>query len=392
MKQINFAFYRAFLPVFYALFVLFNAPTFAAQMPNDGEQVYQSSFDDYRPFAAEKTADPKMANVQSDGGDHAEHAAHGMQHEMSPDQMANMPAKNTNMTDMSRMKHHDLSAMDSMQMAHQDVEALNHHHKKPQYDVVPADEETPNTHHDEMHMLPSNAESAKQEMDSMHHEDMADHDGHDRTATEHALVASEKPVEVEVVKPKVIASSHWKIIPNLHPLIVHFPIVLTLIAFLFNCAAHLRRTFLVSTYFAATGHFALWLAALSAAIALVFGWLAFNSVNHDEAGHVAMLLHRAWAVPTAIGLILLASWDAWKHRINEHLSIPALMLLFILSGAIGVTAWLGGEVVYRHGIGVLSMPSSSGEGHAHHHATTEADSNEHSEHHHDGEQGELHEH
>ena len=147
----------------------------------------------------------------------------------------------------------------------------------------------------------------------------------------------------------------------------------------------------------------MWLAASGAASAVLFGWLAYNSVNHDDAGHAAMLLHRAWAVPTAIGLILLASWDAWKHRVNELMSAPALTLLFILSGTIGVTGWLGGEVVYRHGIGVLSLPASEGAGHSnnHHgdvttaaqsHDSAETESDEHSEHHHDEKKGESHEH
>ncbi len=50
-----------------------------------------------------------------------------------------------------------------------------------------------------------------------------------------------------------------------------------------------------------------------------------------------------------------------------------LFFLLLLSQAIAVTGWLGGEVVYRHGIGVLSMPSS-GTGHAHGDANVNASS------------------
>ncbi len=159
-----------------------------------------------------------------------------------------------------------------------------------------------------------------------------------------------------------------QIIPNFHPIVVHFPIGLTVIAFLLSIAAYARRSHPVSTQLAAAGHFTLWLAAIGAATAVLFGWLAFNSVNHDDAGHAAMLLHRSWAIPTALGLILLASWDAWKYRVNELISVPMLFLLLLLSQAIAVTGWLGGEVVYRHGIGVLSLPISEGAGHSHHHS------------------------
>jgi len=159
----------------------------------------------------------------------------------------------------------------------------------------------------------------------------------------------------------------WQIIPNFHPIVVHFPIALTIVALLLSIAAYVRRNHPVSAQLASASHFTLWLAALSAAAAVLFGLLAFNSIaNHDDAGHAAMLLHRSWAIPTAIGLILLASWDAWKYRVNELISVPMLILLLLLSQAIAITGWLGGEVVYRHGIGVLSLPVADGAGHEHH--------------------------
>jgi uncharacterized membrane protein len=117
---------------------------------------------------------------------------------------------------------------------------------------------------------------------------------------------------------------------------------------------------------AAAGHYTLWIAAVSAVITAFLGWQAFNSIaNHDDAGHAAMLLHRTWAIPTAIILALLASWDAWKYKVTELISVPMVIVLFLLTQAIAVTAWLGGEVVYRHGIGVLSIPSSAEATHDH---------------------------
>lgn len=192
-----------------------------------------------------------------------------------------------------------------------------------------------------------------------------------------------------------------QIIPNFHPILVHFPIALTVIAFLLSIAAYARRSHPVSVQLAAAGHFTLWLAAIGAVTAMVFGWFAFNSVNHDDAGHAAMLLHRSWAVPTAIGLVLLASWDAWKYRVNELISVPMLFVLFLLSQAIAVTGWLGGEVVYRHSIGVLSIPSSEGTGHGHHDDGAQTTKHSHEEtaqseatvgHKHGEDEGEQHEH
>lgn len=83
-----------------------------------------------------------------------------------------------------------------------------------------------------------------------------------------------------------------EIIPNLHPLLVHFPIVLVSVSVFFHVAA-------LPTAF--------------------FGWQAFNNVNHDEAGHVAMLAHRAWALSTRAVLVVLAGWDIWRSRWMQFL-------------------------------------------------------------------------
>lgn len=173
----------------------------------------------------------------------------------------------------------------------------------------------------------------------------------------------------------------FELIPNAHPLAVHFPIALTLIALLFSLAARLRAQHSAALQLATVGHWSLWIAALSAVIAAMFGWLAYNSVNHDAAGHAAMLIHRNWAIPTAVGLVILATLDAWKSRANQLMSWPVLIVLFLLSASIAVTGWLGGEVVYRHGIGVLSLPESEKDMEGHHHPDSRA--TEDHEHHHE---------
>ena len=151
-----------------------------------------------------------------------------------------------------------------------------------------------------------------------------------------------------------------EIIPNLHPAVVHLPIALTLITLLFNGAARLLPSHRYTGSWTIVGHWTLWFAAGSALIAATLGWMAFNNVNHDEAGHLAMLLHRNWAMPTALGLILFAVWDGWRHKDTDRLSGPALVVLLVLSLAITKTAWLGGELVFRHGIGVLSPVDVTG--------------------------------
>jgi uncharacterized membrane protein len=148
-----------------------------------------------------------------------------------------------------------------------------------------------------------------------------------------------------------------EIIPNLHPLAVHFPIALIFVAAIFLLAARVHNSGAKAGQWAIVGHWALWLSALSAVVAALFGWQAFSTVNHDDAGHLAMKLHLTWAVTTTVVLVAVAIIDCWHSQIDRPASWVVTVTVVFLAGAIAVTGWLGGEVVYRHGIGVLSIPS-----------------------------------
>ena len=400
------ALYRACF-VICSLVIASLSQAMAAEATVQETSPYQSSFDDYKPLADDSLADWKTINTQSNGSGHASHSMSGMHHQMSSEQMANMSSTDKEMPamegmDHSQMKHdHTMAPMEGMDhakmsgMNHAQTEEMNHD------TMTNHDHSKSNTGNMDQSMHDSKSEEMLHSHDEMMNDEVMPHEH----ASEHDHEYSEMKMSMHepVIEAKV-QTQHWQIVPNLHPVIVHFPIALTFIAFLLSVASYIRRSHPVSAHLAAAGHFTLWFAAIGAATAVLFGWLAYNSVNHDDAGHAAMLLHRAWAVPTAIGLILLASWDAWKHRVNSLMSIPVLILLFILSCTIGATGWLGGEVVYRHGIGVLSLPASEVAGYSHHHDhgkaatvshshdTAKTETGEHKEHHHEDEKGESHEH
>ena len=89
-----------------------------------------------------------------------------------------------------------------------------------------------------------------------------------------------------------------EIVPNWHPVFVHFPIALVLV----SVGLHLVAPWLPARWrehCLVVAQWNLWLAAAAVVVTVATGWQAFNSVDHDDAGHAAMLEHRRWALITS---------------------------------------------------------------------------------------------
>ena len=159
-----------------------------------------------------------------------------------------------------------------------------------------------------------------------------------------------------------------EIIPNWHPIFVHFTVALLSIAVVlfilgaFNKNESTRQTM----YKVAEWNF--WIGAVITIATGLAGWYAYNTVAHDTPSHAAMTIHRNWALAT-ITVVLLLAVCLWRSNKTGHTS-PSNLFISLLVGLLlllGTTAWHGGEVVYRYGLGVMSLPKSEGEGHAHEH-------------------------
>lgn len=149
-----------------------------------------------------------------------------------------------------------------------------------------------------------------------------------------------------------------EVIPNWHPLLVHFPIALISLSAFFHLAAKLlHKQPRFAPHCAVLAHATLWLVALAAFPTVLFGWLASNTVDHDEAGHAAMLLHRSWALASLLALTVLASLDAWRHKVDALPTWPFAGAVILVWALVATTAWHGAELVYRHGLGVISVPA-----------------------------------
>ena len=147
-----------------------------------------------------------------------------------------------------------------------------------------------------------------------------------------------------------------EIIPNWHPAFVHFPIAFATAAVAFIAAGTLFRNWSYAAQCLMTGRWMLWGAALFALIAAVFGWFAYNSVEHDKVSHAAMTVHRNWALGALTALLALAAWDVWRGRSGKMPSQGFVVLLVAAWLLVMSTAWHGGELVYRYGLGVMALP------------------------------------
>lgn len=147
-----------------------------------------------------------------------------------------------------------------------------------------------------------------------------------------------------------------ELIPNWHPAWVHFPIAFATAAVFFAVTGKLFKSRSWAMPCLIMGRWMLWGAVIFACVATLFGWLAYNSVEHDEAGHLAMTTHRSWALAALGVLVLLAALDMRSRRPVVMPSYGFLALLVAAWLLVMSAAWHGGEVVYRHGIGVMALP------------------------------------
>jgi uncharacterized membrane protein len=128
-----------------------------------------------------------------------------------------------------------------------------------------------------------------------------------------------------------------------HPLVVHFPLVALLLAVLLDVVAALRQ----SPAWRNAATFLWWIGFAGAAAALATGLLAYGRVEHSDLAHQAMTLHRNLAL-AAVGLLLASALWRWRRPFSVVAAAVGLAGILALSGA----GYLGGNLVYRHGLGI----------------------------------------
>ena len=152
------------------------------------------------------------------------------------------------------------------------------------------------------------------------------------------------------------------ILGQLHPVVVHFPLALLTSGVVFLLGSRLVHPGRIRDELSTAGYWTFWTGVLSLGPALLTGWTAYRTVVHDAPSHAAMTLHRNWGLATGVVFTGLA-FQVWQSRRRAKPSswFFALALLGGLALLLG-TGYRGGELVFRYGLGVKSLPAHDKEG------------------------------
>jgi uncharacterized membrane protein len=152
-------------------------------------------------------------------------------------------------------------------------------------------------------------------------------------------------------------------VPNAHPLIVHFPIALLFLAAAADALAVLLRDRWPTGREVATGLYAA--LGLSAVFTYYSGTWAVGTVDVDTAAAAQTLsTHSTWAWYTAVftgvyGGVRLAALLVPRARARRAVHVAFFVVGLAAFWPLWKVGENGGEMVYRHGVGVQETQATS---------------------------------
>ena len=152
-------------------------------------------------------------------------------------------------------------------------------------------------------------------------------------------------------------------LPNIHPIVVHFPIALLSIFLLLDLIGSI---FSLSSMRRAAGWF-LYIGSVSALLTVAAGFQAAASVPHGATIHAIMETHKNFGIFVASLSVLLSVWRIFSPGFVKGFANFFYQLLSIgLVSAMMLGADLGGLMVYKYGAGVANF-KNQGNDHNHDH-------------------------
>ena len=140
--------------------------------------------------------------------------------------------------------------------------------------------------------------------------------------------------------------AHW------HPMMVHFPLALTLAGSACLISTRFIKEGTLQNSLAFCGTWNLMLGAASALLTLATGLYAVLHLALQGGAQYSVSRHVIWAVCTSQLVALLAMWRALAVRWNAVAGVWFLILLCVACAGLLVTGYYGGENVYHYALGV----------------------------------------
>ena len=143
---------------------------------------------------------------------------------------------------------------------------------------------------------------------------------------------------------------------QLHPIIVHFPVALTVVAALYDVGRWIfdREQLLSSGFW--SGSTPLLILAMLGAFAAVATGLIAEPIDPGNEVHELIESHQLLAF---IATGLLATLTFWRIGLRGTFPRKAgflyLLLLIAAAVVVGYGAYLGGQMVFQHGVGVGTL-------------------------------------
>lgn len=137
--------------------------------------------------------------------------------------------------------------------------------------------------------------------------------------------------------------------PNIHPMVVHFPIALIIAAFVIDVIGLIIKS--DKLIYAGT---IITLGALVGAVGSVLtGLIAEDSVWHPGAAHELLETHELLGF-ISLGIIAAVAIVRWtlRDRLAGLVGWLIIVVTAVAVGFVAYTGYLGGEMVYTYGAGV----------------------------------------
>lgn len=156
-----------------------------------------------------------------------------------------------------------------------------------------------------------------------------------------------------------------------HPILVHFPIALLVTSFVADGAYWL-------TSFATLRHAGFWMltaACATGALAVLAGLFDMRRASLEGPVHERVHRHMWVGIGLYVVICLLTVWRWTSYASDTRITMLYLDIAFLAVALAAFQGWLGGELVYTHGVFVAKKqmvpagapaPKADGSGSGHH--------------------------